>query len=85
MRTDEKKKLEEHKAMFEPLAKLMKVVIGDKVEKEVISRHMADSPCVLTTSLYGWSANMDAQKRPLTSEFTKTCKIFREKIAGNLF
>ena len=32
----EKEKLEELKAMFQPLTKLMKVVIGDKVEKVVI-------------------------------------------------
>merc|ERR1712224_1043266 len=56
---DEKKKLEELKAEFEPLTKLMKEVSGDKVEKVVISDRMADSPCVLTTSEYGWSANME--------------------------
>merc|ERR1711918_55968 len=56
---DEKKKLEELKAEFEPLTKLMKEVLGDKVEKVVISDRMADSPCVLTTSEYGWSANME--------------------------
>merc|ERR1711934_1147978 len=56
---DEKKKLEELKAEFEPLTKLMKEVLGDKVEKVVISSRMADSPCVLTTSEYGWSANME--------------------------
>merc|ERR1712238_186045 len=38
---------------------LMKEVLGDKVEKVVISSRMADSPCVLTTSEYGWSANME--------------------------
>merc|ERR1712217_235586 len=48
---DEKKKLEELKAEFEPLTKLMKEVI--------VSGRMADSPCVLTTSEYGWSANME--------------------------
>merc|ERR1711945_68094 len=48
---DEKKKLEELKAEFEPLTKLMKEV--------VVSGRMADSPCVLTTSEYGWSANME--------------------------
>ena len=63
---DEKNKLEELKAIFEPLTKLMKEVIGDQVEKVVISRHMVDSPCVLTTTLYGSSANMDEQKRPWT-------------------
>merc|ERR1711886_14898 len=56
---DEKKKIEELKAGFEPLTKLMKEVLGDKVEKVVVSSRMADSPCVLTTSEYGWSANME--------------------------
>merc|ERR1711937_526144 len=56
---DEKKKLEELKAEFEPLTKLMKEVLGDKVEKVIISDRMADSPCVLTTSEYSWSANME--------------------------
>merc|ERR1712072_966714 len=56
---DEKKKLGELKAELEPLTKLMKEVLGDKVEKVLISSRMADSPCVLTTSEYGWSANME--------------------------
>merc|ERR1711957_616365 len=56
---EEKKKLEELKAEFEPLTKLMKEVLGDKVEKVLVSSRMADSPCVLTTSEYGWSANME--------------------------
>merc|ERR1712222_44369 len=29
------------------------------VDKVLISSRMADSPCVLTTSEYGWSANME--------------------------
>merc|ERR1711964_800711 len=56
---DEKKKMEELKAEFEPLTKLMKEVLGDKVEKVLISSRIVDSPCVLTTSEYGWSANME--------------------------
>merc|ERR1712078_503216 len=56
---DEKKKIEELKAEFEPLTKLMKEVLGDKVEKVVVSDRIVDSPCVLTTSEYGWSANME--------------------------
>merc|ERR1712008_540387 len=49
---DEKKKIEELKSEFEPLTKLMKEVLGDKVEKVLVSSRMADSPCVLTTSEY---------------------------------
>merc|ERR1712174_53887 len=56
---EDEKKMEELKAEFEPLTKLMKEVLGDKVEKVIVSSRMADSPCVLTTSEYGWSANME--------------------------
>merc|ERR1719152_910547 len=56
---DEKKKREEEKAKFEPLCKLMKDILGDKVEKVVSGQRVDTSPCVLVTSEYGWSANME--------------------------
>merc|ERR1711920_255525 len=56
---DEKAKFEEAKAKCEGLCKLMKEVLDDKVEKVVISNRLADSPCVLVTGEYGWSANME--------------------------
>jgi molecular chaperone HtpG len=56
---EEKKKQEEEKAKFEPLCKLMKDILGDKVEKVVLSNRIDESPCVLVTSEYGWSANME--------------------------
>eukprot|EP01022_Parablepharisma_sp_SALTPOND_P008803 TRINITY_DN136_c0_g1_i1.p1 TRINITY_DN136_c0_g1~~TRINITY_DN136_c0_g1_i1.p1 ORF type:complete len:803 (+),score=176.85 TRINITY_DN136_c0_g1_i1:532-2940(+) len=56
---DEKKKHEEEKAKFEPLCKLIKDVLGDKVEKVVPSNRVVDSPCVLVTGEYGWTANME--------------------------
>merc|ERR1711871_1520576 len=56
---DEKKKLEELKAEFEPLCKLIKEVLGDKVEKVLVGTRIADSPCILVTSEHGWSANME--------------------------
>merc|ERR1712048_678759 len=56
---DEKKAFEEEKAKTEGLCKLMKEVLDDKVEKVVISNRLSDSPCVLVTGEYGWSANME--------------------------
>eukprot|EP00429_Kryptoperidinium_foliaceum_P070847 CAMPEP_0176051064 /NCGR_PEP_ID=MMETSP0120_2-20121206/25385_1 /TAXON_ID=160619 /ORGANISM="Kryptoperidinium foliaceum, Strain CCMP 1326" /LENGTH=705 /DNA_ID=CAMNT_0017384503 /DNA_START=59 /DNA_END=2176 /DNA_ORIENTATION=+ len=56
---DEKQKFEEAKAKTESLCKLMKEVLDDKVEKVVVSNRLADSPCVLVTGEYGWSANME--------------------------
>merc|ERR1711871_114617 len=56
---EEKKKKEEVKAQFEPLCRLMKDILGDKVEKVVVSDRIGDSPCCLVTGEYGWSANME--------------------------
>eukprot|EP01025_Chloroclados_australasicus_P051002 TRINITY_DN59316_c0_g1_i1.p1 TRINITY_DN59316_c0_g1~~TRINITY_DN59316_c0_g1_i1.p1 ORF type:complete len:704 (+),score=134.37 TRINITY_DN59316_c0_g1_i1:117-2228(+) len=56
---EEKKKKEEIKAQFEPLCKLIKEILGDKVEKVIVSDRIVDSPCVLVTGEYGWSANME--------------------------
>merc|ERR1711939_936406 len=56
---DEKKEFEEAKAATEGLRKLMKEVLDDKVDKVIVSSRLADSPCVLVTGEYGWSANME--------------------------
>ncbi|XP_047335000.1 heat shock cognate protein 80-like [Impatiens glandulifera] len=56
---DEKKKSEAQKEKFEGLCKVMKDVLGDKVEKVVVSDRVVDSPCCLVTGEYGWSANME--------------------------
>merc|ERR1712072_1407637 len=56
---DEKKAFEEAKAATEGLCKLMKEVLDDKVDKVVVSNRVVDSPCVLVTGEYGWSANME--------------------------
>merc|ERR1712154_229312 len=56
---DENKKQEDDKAVFEGLCKKMKEILGDKVEKVIVSDRMVESPCPLVTGEYGWSANME--------------------------
>lgn len=56
---DEKKRREEEKASFEKLCKAMKEILGDKVEKVVLTERLSTSPCILVTSEFGWSAHME--------------------------
>merc|ERR1712086_1141658 len=56
---DEKKAAEEEKAAFESLCKKVKEILGDKVEKVVLSDRIVSSPCCLVTGEFGWSANME--------------------------
>lgn len=56
---DEKKSHEELKQAYEPVCKKIKDILDAKVEKVVVSLRMEDSPCVLVTSEFGWTANME--------------------------
>jgi len=56
---DEKKRKEEEKAAYEGLCKKIKEILGDKVEKVVLSDRIVESPCCLVTGEFGWSANME--------------------------
>ncbi|KAK2640008.1 hypothetical protein Ddye_027803 [Dipteronia dyeriana] len=56
---EEKQKKETLKEQFEGLCKVMKDVLGDRVEKVVVSDRVVDSPCCLVTGEYGWTANME--------------------------
>jgi len=56
---EEKKRFEDQKEQLEPLCKQIKEILGDKVEKVVVSNRVHTSPCVLVTGQFGWSANME--------------------------
>jgi len=50
---------EDEKKKSETLIEVIKDVLGSRVEKVQISQRLADSPCVIVTGEYGWSANME--------------------------
>lgn len=56
---EEKARLEEEKKASENLCKVIKEVLGDKIEKVEVSQRLADSPCCIVTGEYGWSAYME--------------------------
>jgi molecular chaperone HtpG len=56
---EEKKQFEEKKKAWEPFCKQLKEILGEKVEKVELSNLVVDSPCILVTGQYGWSANME--------------------------
>merc|ERR1712224_466821 len=50
---EEKKKEEEEVKAYEALCKKVKEILGDKVEKVVVSHRIVDSPCCLVTGGHG--------------------------------
>jgi molecular chaperone HtpG len=56
---EETQTFEELKQKMEPLCKLFKETLGDKIVKAVCSDRIVSSPCCLVTDQYGWSANME--------------------------
>merc|ERR1719450_291574 len=55
----EKKREDMYKETFKPLLDYCKEVVGKKVEKVQISKHLVNSPVVVLSADYGWTAQME--------------------------
>jgi molecular chaperone HtpG len=56
---EEQKIMDERIEVYKPVCEKIKELLGDQVEKVYISDRLFTDPCSITTSQYGWSANME--------------------------
>jgi molecular chaperone HtpG len=56
--SSEKEQFENAKTEYKNVCDFIKSTLSDEVEKVVVSNKLSDSPCVLSTSEFGWTANM---------------------------
>lgn len=55
---EEKAEIAQQKEALQTLCRVAKDVLGDQVEKVVISDRLANQPCAISTAAFGWSAQM---------------------------
>jgi HSP90 family molecular chaperone len=55
----EKRRDEKYRELFKPLLDFAKDTLGKKVEKVSISKHLVQSPVVVLSADYGWTAQME--------------------------
>jgi len=69
-----------YKEQFEPLTTFLTETYGEKIEKVSISNRVEETPCILVTSQYGYSANMERiMKSQAFSDTKRSSYLFSKK------
>ena len=76
---DDEKKLEEMAEEYKGLCDFVKDTLKDKIEKVTVSNRLTDSPCTVSTSKYGWSANMERLMKSQPIHDSKAIEYMRGK------
>jgi molecular chaperone HtpG len=77
---DDKQKWETCVNDFKPLTEKIKEILGPNVEKVVLSQRVVNSPCVLVTGDYGWTANMERIMKAQALRDTNNSYMMSKKI-----
>jgi molecular chaperone HtpG len=77
---DDKQKWEACVNEFKPLTEKIKEILGPNVEKVVLSQRVVNSPCVLVTGDYGWTANMERIMKAQALRDTNNSYMMSKKI-----
>ena len=67
---------EEVTEALRPLTDFLKQTLGERVEKVAVSQRLADSPCALVTSQFGWSAYQERVMRSQVQNCSPPSKIY---------
>ena len=80
---------EETETAYKKLTEFLKSTLGERVEKVSISNRLADSPCALVTSKFGWSAYqeriMKSQVSPSHCQPCTACWFLQPASSAALF
>lgn len=64
--------VEETAEALKPLTEFLQKTLGERVERVSVSQRLADSPCALVTSKFGWSAYQERIMRSQVGHQTLT-------------
>ena len=65
--------VEETAEALKPLTDFLQKTLGERVERVSVSQRLADSPCALVTSKFGWSAYQERIMRSQVGHARLVC------------